>query len=111
MRLLREPLVHFLILGAALFLASSLMNNHASGDTKKIIISKGQIEHLEDSFVRANQRQPSDQELDGLIQDYVRGEVYYREALALGLDREDAPIRQRLRTKMEFISEDIAAQV
>jgi hypothetical protein len=109
-KLLREPLVHFLILGAALFLASSLMNRHTSGDSRKIVISQGQIEHLEDTFMRANQRMPSDEELQGLLRDYIRGEVYYREALALGLDRDDAPIRQRLRSKMEFISEDIAAQ-
>lgn len=111
MKLLREPLVHFLVLGAVIFAAYSVMNKHASGDTKKIVITQGQIQHLEETFERANRRTPTDQEREGLISDYVRGEVYYREALALGLDRDDAPIRQRLRTKMEFISEDIAAQV
>jgi hypothetical protein len=109
-KLLREPLVHFLILGALLLLASSLVNKHTSGDTRKIIVTSGQIEHLEDTFTRANQRAPTEEELEGVIRDYIRGEVYYREALALGLDRDDAVIRQRLRTKMEFISEDVAAQ-
>jgi hypothetical protein len=110
-KLLREPLVHFLILGALLLFASSLVNKRTSGDTRKIIVTPGQVEHLEDTFTRANQRPPTKDELEGLIRDYIRGEVYYREALALGLDRDDAPIRQRLRTKMEFISEDVAAQV
>jgi hypothetical protein len=110
-KLLREPLVHFLILGALLLLASNLVNKRTRGDTRKIIVTPGQIEHLEDTFTRANQRPPTEEELEGLIRDYIRGEVYYREALALGLDRDDAPIRQRLRTKMEFISEDVAAQV
>jgi hypothetical protein len=109
-KLLREPLVHFLILGAILLFASNLVNKRTSGDARKIIITQGQIEHLEDTFTRANQRPPTEEELEGLIRDYVRGEVYYREALALGLDRDDAPIRQRLRQKMEFISEDVAAQ-
>jgi hypothetical protein len=68
------------------------------------------VEHLEDTFARAHQRPPDPDELKGLIRDYIREEVYYREALALGLDRDDAPIRQRLRQKMEFISEDVAAQ-
>jgi hypothetical protein len=86
------------------------LNKHTSGDTRKIIVTQGQIEHLEDTFTRANQRPPTEQELEGLVRDYIRGEVYYREALALGLDRDDAPIRQRLRQKMEFISEDVAAQ-
>jgi PPIC-type PPIASE domain len=109
-RLSREPLVHFLILGALLLFASNFVNKRTSGDTRKIVITQGQIEHLEDGFARVHQRPPDPDELKGLIRDYLREEVYYREALALGLDRDDAPIRQRLRQKMEFISEDIAAQ-
>lgn len=109
-KLLREPLVHFLILGAILLFASNLVNKRTSGDSRKIIVTQGQIEHLEDTFTRANQRPPTGEDVEGLIRDYIRGEVYYREALALGLDRDDAPIRQRLRQKMEFISEDVAAQ-
>jgi hypothetical protein len=109
-KILREPLVHFLILGALLLFASNLINKRTSGDTRTIVITPGQVEHLEDTFARAHQRPPDPDELKGLIRDYVREEVYYREALALGLDRDDAPIRQRLRQKMEFISEDVAAQ-
>jgi hypothetical protein len=109
-KLLREPLVHFMILGALLLFASNLINKRTSGDTRKIVITPGQVEHLEDTFASAHQRPPDPDELKGLIGDYVREEVYYREALALGLDRDDAPIRQRLRQKMEFISEDVAAQ-
>ena len=109
-KILREPLVHFLILGALLLFASNLINKRTSGDTRKIVITPGQVEHLEDTFARAHQRPPDPDELKGLIRDYVREEVYYREGLALGLDRDDAPIRQRLRQKMEFISEDVAAQ-
>jgi len=109
-KLLREPLAHFLLLGALLLFASNLVNRRTSGDTKKIVVTQGEIEHLEDTFTRAHQRPPNEEELTGLVRDFVREEVYYREALALGLDRGDAPIRQRLRQKMEFISEDVAAQ-
>jgi hypothetical protein len=109
-RISREPLIHFLILGALLFFVSNLVNRRTSGDIKKIVITPGQVEHLEESFARAHQRPPDPDELKGLLRDYIREEVYYREALALGLDRDDAPIRQRLRQKMEFISEDVAAQ-
>ena len=109
-KLLREPLIHFLILGALLLFVSNLVTRRTSGDTKKIVITPGQVEHLEDSFARAHQRAPDPDELKGLLRDYIHEEVYYREALALGLDRDDAPIRQRLRQKMEFISEDVAAQ-
>jgi hypothetical protein len=110
-RLSGEPLVQFLILGALLLFVSNLVNRRTSGDTRKIVITPGQVEHLEESFARAHQRPPDEEELKGLIRDFVHEEVYYREALALGLDRDDAPIRQRLRQKMEFISEDVAAQV
>jgi hypothetical protein len=109
-KLLREPLLHFLILGALLFFAFSLVNRRATSGTGKIVVTPGEIEHLEDTFTRAHQRPPDEEELTGLVRDFVREEVYYREALALGLDRDDAPIRQRLRQKMEFISEDVAAQ-
>jgi hypothetical protein len=109
-KILREPLVHFLILGALLLLASNLVNKRTGGDTRKIVVTQGQIEHLEDTFTSVHQRPPNEAELTGLIRDYVHEEVYYREAVALGLDRDDEPIRQRLRTKMEFISEDVAAQ-
>jgi hypothetical protein len=108
-KLLREPLLHFLVLGGLLFFAFHLVNKRPSGDTKKIVVTLGEIQHLEDTFTRAHQRPPTDEELTGLVRDFVREEVYYREALALGLDRDDAPIRQRLRQKMEFISEDVAA--
>ena len=109
-KLLREPLVHFLILGALLLFVSNLVNKRTSGDTKKIVITPGQVEHLEDSFRSCAPAAPDPDELKGLLRDYIHEEVYYREALALGLDRDDAPIRQRLRQKMEFISEDVAAQ-
>jgi parvulin-like peptidyl-prolyl isomerase len=109
-KLLREPLVHFLFLGVVFFLAFSLVNKRTSGDTRRIVVTLGEIEHLQDTFTRAHQRRPDEEELTELVRDFVREEIYYREALALGLDRDDAPIRQRLRQKMEFISEDVAAQ-
>jgi len=109
-KLLREPLLHFLILGVLLFFAFNLANRRATPGTGKIVVTPGEIEHLEDTFTRAHQRPPDEEELTGLVRDFVREEVYYREALALGLDRDDEPIRQRLRQKMEFISQDVAAQ-
>ena len=54
---------------------------------------------------------PTTRELDGLIEDYIQEEIMYREAMAMGLDRDDAIIRRRLRQKMEFLSEDIAASI
>jgi hypothetical protein len=108
-KLVREPLVHFLLLGAAVFVAASVMRNGRAADPEKIVVTTGQIEHLAAGYERVHQRPPSSDELDALIRDWIREEAYYREALALGLDRDDAIIRQRLRQKMEFISNDVAA--
>jgi hypothetical protein len=111
MRLLREPLVQFMVLGALLFAASSFVNRYeGQGDARHIVITQGLVVHLSDTFASANQREPTADEVRGLVDTYIRDEVYYREALTLGLDRDDALIRQRLRAKMEFISEDVAAQ-
>jgi len=109
-RILKEPLLHFLLLGAALFAAYGLVSKRNSAEPGKIVISQGQIEHLVDGFTKAWQRPPSADELAGLVRDRVREEVYCREAMALGLDKDDTIIRRRLRQKMEFISDDIAAQ-
>src|SRR4029453_1471417 len=108
--LCREPLVHFLLLGAGLFVAFGLMGKGPSGELGKIVITQGQIEHLAAGYHRVHGRPASPEELEGLMRDYVREEVYCREALALGLDRDDAVIRNRLRLKMEFIADDVAAQ-
>jgi hypothetical protein len=109
-KILREPLLHFLLLGAVIFTAFSLVSKRSSDEPGKIIVSQGQIESMVMGFTRTWQRPPNDMELLGLIRDRVREEVYCREALALGLDRDDAVIRRRLRQKMEFVSDDIVAQ-
>lgn len=110
-RILGEPLLHFLLIGTGLFLAFSLMpRDQRSGDAGEIVVSQGQVEHLAAGFARTWQREPSIEELAGLVSDFVREEVYYREALALGLDQDDTVIRRRLRQKLEFIFDDVAAR-
>lgn len=109
-RMIREPLVHFILLGTALFLAYRLVGIRTGGSPGEIVVTPGKIEHLTATFGRVWQRPPTESELDGLIQDYVREEVSVREAMALGLDRDDTVIRRRLRQKLEFVSEDIAAR-
>jgi hypothetical protein len=109
-KLAREPLVHFLLLGAVIFGVYSLVSKHSSSEQGKIVITQGQLESMLDGFTQTRQRPPTPEEWQGLIRDRVREEVYYREALALGLDRDDLIIRRRLRQKMEFVSDDVAAQ-
>jgi hypothetical protein len=107
--LLREPLVQFIALGAALFALYGVLDRDRADAPGAIVVSRGQIEHLTMGFGRVWQRPPTAEELGGLIRDHIREEVYYREAVAIGLDRDDTVIRRRLRQKLEFVSEDIAA--
>jgi hypothetical protein len=106
--LLREPLVHFLLIGAALFFVFGLFNDPAGPQSDRIVITPGQIEFLKANFTRTWQRSPTEQELQGLINSHVHEEIFYREALALGLDRDDGIIRRRLKQKLEFMSDDLA---
>ena len=108
--LAREPLVHFLLLGAAIFAAYSLVSKSSSGEPGRIVITQGQLASMREGFILTRQRQPTREEWEGLIRDRVREEVYYREALALGMDKDDTIIRRRLQQKMEFVSNDVAAQ-
>jgi len=109
-RTLKEPLIHFLVLGLGLFVAYSLTpKSRGFSEPEKILVTRGQIENLMDGFQKAWQRPPSREELAGLVRDRVREEVYCREAMAMGLDKDDTIIRRRLRQKLEFVSEDIGA--
>jgi hypothetical protein len=104
--LLREPLFQFVLLGGALFGLFHLVDNRKAGAPEKIVISSARIANLADGFARTWQRPPGTEELHGLVEDYIRDEVFYREGRAAGLDRDDVIIRRRVRQKMEFFAED-----
>ena len=108
-KLLREPLLHFLMLGAALFAVWLWKKDGAGGDSRRIVVTQARVRQLTTGFARTQKRLPTDQELAGLVQDFVREEVFVREAIALGLDRDDPIIRHRLRQKFEFVTEDALA--
>jgi peptidyl-prolyl cis-trans isomerase C len=106
---LNEPLLHFLVIGALVFIVFSVVNNEEiSLDGKKIVVSAGDIERLNANWSKKWNRLPTEDELEGLVDSYIREEIYYREALALGLDQDDTVLRRRLMQKMEFLSNDIA---
>ena len=110
-RLLREPLLQFLLIGTGLFLVCEAIDGGRLEAPREIVISEARVEALAENFASVWMRPPTAVELKGLIDDYVAEEVYYREAVAMGLDQDDTVIRRRLRQKMEFISEDIANSV
>lgn len=109
--LTREPLVHFLVLGAGVFGLFALVGDRSEIEPDEIVVGAGQIERMSQAWRKTRMRPPTQLELEGLIRDYIKEEIYYREALTLGLDQDNAVIRRHLRQKMEFLSEDLAAQI
>ncbi len=108
--LLREPLLHFLLLGAALFvLFAQLGGDSGEEAVQRIVIKQADVERLRTLWQRRWMRPPTPSELEGLIDGHVREEILYREALALGLDRDDTIVRRRMAQKMEFLFADLAA--
>lgn len=103
MKFLREPLVQFLLIGAVLFLVGRSGGDGAGG----IVVSAGRVTQLAQRFETVWMRPPTRPELQGLVDEYVREEVFYREARAMGLDVDDPVIRRRLTTKLQFVSEDL----
>ena len=105
-RLLREPLLHFLVLGALLFgLNQWLQGGTPTKAADEIVVSRGQVASLEAQFQRMRQRPPTPEERQGLVDSWVREEIFYREGLAMGLDRDDPIVRRRIAQKLEFIGE------
>jgi len=107
-RFIREPLLHFVVLGAALFALDALFGERAgpAGDDE-IVVSRGRIDNLRALFVKTWQRPPTAPELRGLVDDFVLEEALYREGKAMGVDVDDTIIRRRVRQKMEFAVDDI----
>ena len=97
------------MLGAALFGLYGVVGKKDAEAPATIVISAERVTNLADRFARTWRRPPTPQELQGLVEDDIRDEVFYREGKAAGLDRDDFLIRRRVRQKMEFLAEDMAA--
>jgi hypothetical protein len=102
-RLLREPLLHFLLLGALLFLAYGGLNRTGLTAPDEIVVSRNQVEGLAMQFERVWQRAPTADERQALIESWVRVVVVYRVALAMRLEQDDPVVRRRLSQKVQFI--------
>jgi hypothetical protein len=103
-RIAREPLVHFLAAGLLVFALASWRGIAVDPADRTISIDESRVTWLTRQFEQTWQRAPNPAEIDQLIRDYIKEEVYYREALRMGLDQEDPIIRRRLRSKMEFLA-------
>lgn len=110
-RWLKEPLFHFLLIGAGLFMLYGWQTDDDALRPDQIVFTEAKIDRFINLWERKWQRLPTQQELQGLIEQQIREEVLYREALAMGLDKDDQVVRRRMSQKMEFISNDLAALI
>jgi hypothetical protein len=110
-RWLREPLLHFLLLGAAMFAAYGYTQRGGDGvePSKRIALTLDDLRQLDLYFESRWQRPPTPEEFGHLVEDKVQEEILYREGLAMGLDKDDTIVRRRMAQKMRFLAEDVAA--
>jgi peptidyl-prolyl cis-trans isomerase C len=107
---LREPLLHFLLLGLALFAGYSYMQRGRGGveQSRQIALSLDDLRQMDVYFESQWHRQPTPAEFQAMVEDKIREEVLYREALAMGLDKDDTIVKRRMAQKMQFLAEDVA---
>lgn len=111
-QILREPLLHFTILAGVLFVLLSEPNApDTAPQDSRIVIPAAEVERLATAWTQRWQRPPTEAELAGMVQEAIREQVLYREAKALGLDRDDVVIRRHLRQKYEFVTQDLAYDI
>ena len=103
----REPLLHFLLAGAAIFALSGWLGRD---DERQIEVSASDIDHLRALAAKQWGREPDAAQLDTLVQAHVREEVLVREAIAAGLDKDDVVVRRRLAQKMDFLAQEAVAE-
>lgn len=108
LKLLKDPLVHFLLVGGVLFAVFYLRGGDGTDDERRIVLDAAQVERLSNEAALLRGRPPTVEELRAIVEPAIRDEVMYREALALGLDVDDDQVRDRLIEKMRYLTEDLA---
>lgn len=107
-KLLKDPLVHFLAIGALLFAISAWRGEPVSAGRERIVVTAAQVEQARSAAAALQGRDPTPDELRALLEPTIRDEVFYREALALGLDVDDDEVRRRLVEKMSYLTQGLA---
>jgi peptidyl-prolyl cis-trans isomerase C len=110
LKVFREPLLQFFIIGLCIYGAYGLYgvsNNDLENNT--VVVDENRIAAFTNAWQQRWSRPPTEKELTGLINQFVREDIFYREAVAMGLDQDDPITRRRLAQKLEFLSKDIAA--
>jgi peptidyl-prolyl cis-trans isomerase C len=110
-RWLREPLLHFLLAGAIVFATYELVNPAANrtDQINQIVLTKDDLRQLAVVWLAQGRRPPTADEMRALVEERVRQEILFREARALGLDKDDEIVKRRMVQKMDFLAADVAA--
>jgi hypothetical protein len=110
-RWLREPLLHFLLIGLVLFGVYVYTNRGRIGieSPRQIVLSLDELATMTAYFESQWHRRPTPQEFQAMVEDKIKEEVLYREGLVMGLDKGDTIVKRRMAQKMQFLAEDVAA--
>jgi hypothetical protein len=110
-RWLREPLLHFLLIGLLLFGLYAYVNRGRIGieSPRQIVLSLDELATMEAYFESQWHRRPTPQEFQAMVEDKIKEEVLYREGLVMGLDKGDTIVKRRMAQKVQFLAEDVAA--
>ncbi|MCO5066500.1 MAG: peptidylprolyl isomerase [Rhizobiaceae bacterium] len=108
-RLVSEPLLHFVLIGAVLFYAGYRKAPENAASSNEIVISEGDINQMLVAWMAQGRPPPPPEAIRSMVETKVREEVLYREAIAMGLDKEDTIIKRRLAQKMDFLAEDLSS--
>ncbi|MHC4554814.1 MAG: peptidyl-prolyl cis-trans isomerase [Planctomycetota bacterium] len=106
----KEPLFYFFLLGTVIFGIHAFLkaNSSKESDRYEVQITSSDVDWLRNRWNKLMSRDPTPDELQGLIDSMIREEILYREAVAMGLDEKDTVVRRRLAQKMEFLFKDLA---
>jgi len=110
-RWLREPLLHFLLIGLVLFGVYTYTNRGRIGieSPRQIVLSLDELATMTAYFESQWHRRPTPQEFQAMVEDKIKQEVLYREGLVMGLDKGDTIVKRRMAQKVQFLAEDVAA--
>ncbi len=108
LKIIREPISLFIILGVLMYIIYYYSTTYYDQKNKRITVTKSQIQVLKETFTKTWNREPTEKELDAQIENFIKDEIYYKEAVALGLDRSDISVKRRLRQIMEMMMDDMA---
>lgn len=109
-RFLKEPLLHFLVAGGVIYVLFGWINQAEPEEIvaeNTIVITEGELNWLAETWQKRWNRPPTDEEMFGIVKQHLRETVLYREAMLMGLDKDDTIIRRRLAQKLEFLSQDL----